>query len=99
MNIIKSLTARIEEYRQTNKNPCKNYATEGAAEKATSEMAQDAARYFHINNDIRATPANYVVFYVEGWGRWVGCIQLSELLQRKTSTGGYIGYCKDFFTF
>ena len=50
-NIIAELTARIEEYRATNKNPCKNYATEAAAEKAIRdkklaeiEAANKAAR-------------------------------------------------------
>jgi hypothetical protein len=33
-NIITTLTARIEEYRAENKNPCKNYGSEAAAEKA-----------------------------------------------------------------
>ena len=45
-NIITELTARIEDYRSTNKNPCKNYATQAAAEKATAKMAQAAAIYF-----------------------------------------------------
>ena len=39
-NIITELTARIEDYRSTNKNPCKNYATQAAAEKATAKMAR-----------------------------------------------------------
>lgn len=99
MNIIKDLISRIENYRHTNKNPCKNYATEAAAEKATAAMAQAVATHFHIAGADDARSANYVVFYVESWERWVGCIQLSELIQRKTSTGGYLGFCQDFFTF
>jgi hypothetical protein len=99
MNIIASLTARIEEYRATNKQPCKNYATEAAAEKATAQMAQDAANYFHKERGVEARPAQYVVFYNEAWGRWVGGINLSELIQRQSSTGGYLGYCKGFYTF
>jgi len=98
MNIITSLTERIEDYRSTNKQPCKNYATQEAAEKATAKMAGDAAKYFTRPNE-QVKSANYVVFYVEAWGRWVGCINLSELLGRKTSTGGYVGFCKNFFTY
>ena len=100
MNIIKEMTARIEEYRADNKQPCKNYATEAAAEKATAKMAQDAANYFTvIGREENAKSARYVVFYVEAWGRWVGCIDLSELLTRKNTTGGYLGFCTGFFTF
>lgn len=98
-NVIRDLTARIEEYRSTNKRPCKNYATEAAAEKATADMAQRAATYFDKQNRADAPSAHYVVFYVEAWGRWVGCINLSELIQRSNSTGGYLGFCTGFFTY
>lgn len=98
MNIIRTLTARIEEYRATNKNPCKNYATEAAAEKATAEMALRAAKYF-AKQGTEVRSARYVVFYVEAWGRWVGCIDLTELMQRSSSTGGYLGICTGFYTF
>ena len=96
--IIEKLTARIEEYYATNKNPCKNYATEEAAKKATKKMAQEAATYFDLENRKDAPEADYVVFYVEKMGRWVGCINLSELLHRANSTGGYLGFCRNFFT-
>jgi hypothetical protein len=99
MNIINDLTARIEEYRATNKQPCKNYATEAAAEKATAEMAQRAATYFDQQGRADARPANYVVFYNEAWGRWVGAIDLTNLLNRSNSTGGYLGFCTGFFTY
>ena len=45
MNIIQSLTERIEEYRATNKQPCKNYATKEAAEKATAAASAKAGAY------------------------------------------------------
>lgn len=99
MNIIETLTARIEDYRATNKQPCKNYATREAAEKATAKMAQSAARYFDAQNRDDAPSARYVVFFDEAWGRWVGAIELSELLRRPNSTGGYLGFCTGFFTF
>ncbi|MGB5862318.1 MAG: hypothetical protein WBH52_28265 [Pseudomonas aeruginosa] len=97
-NIITTLTARIEEYRATNKNPCKNYATQQAAEKATADMAQRAATHFDRDQRADAPSADYVVFYVEPWGRWVGAINLSQLVNRKHSTGGYLGFCKGFYT-
>lgn len=98
-NIIKQLTARVEDYYTTNKKPCKLYKTEEAAEFATSNMAQAAANYFlrhEIGTD--AASADYVVFYVESIGKWVGAINLSELLRRPESTGGYLGFCKGFYT-
>lgn len=97
-NIIETLTARIEDYRKENKNPCKNYATKEAAEKATAKMALEAAAYFNHPDNLQFESAKYVVFYVEAWGRWVGCINLSELIRRSTSTGGYLGFCTGFYT-
>jgi hypothetical protein len=95
MNIIQSLTERIEEYRATNKQPCKNYATKEAAEKATAAASAKAGAYFDTN----AQPARYVVFFVEAWGRWVGAMDYSELLSRKSARGGYIGAVAGFFTY
>lgn len=98
-NIIENLTARIENYRATNKQPCKNYATKEAAEKATAKMAQRAANYFDKYDRDNAPSANYLVFFNEAWGRWVGAIDLSDLLRRPNSTGGYLGFCAGFFTY
>jgi hypothetical protein len=94
-NIIAQLTARIEEYRTENKNPCKNYATEAAAEKALSEAATKAGAYFDKNSQ----PARYVVFFIPAWNRWVGAMDYTELFSRKTFTGGYIGAVKGFYTY
>jgi hypothetical protein len=99
MNIIDNLIARIEDYRATNKQPCKSYATKAAAEKATATMAQRAATYFDQQNRTDARPANYVVFYNEAWGRWVGAIDLTNLLNRSNTTGGYLGFCTGFYTY
>lgn len=97
-NIITTITGRIEEHRKENKNPCKSYKTQEAAEKATADMAQRAAIYFDANGDSNARSADYVVFYVESWGRWVGAINLSQLLNRPNSRGGYVGFCTGFYT-
>ena len=40
MNIIENVIERVEAYRKTNQNPCKNYATKKSAEKATKKMAK-----------------------------------------------------------
>lgn len=85
MNIIKNLIERIEDYRKTNANPCKSYATEAAAEKATAQVAADCAVYFHGQTgsaDTNIPSAHYVVFYVPSWGRWVGAINQSEVMRR-----------------
>jgi|TARA_R110000787_G_scaffold142541_1_gene256198 hypothetical protein len=95
MNIIKEMTRRIEETREHNKVPCKNYATEEAAEKALAKMATLVGQHHGTRQ------ADYVVFYNEAWGRWVGAISLNELLQRADSWGGYIGLSADrgFYSF
>jgi hypothetical protein len=94
-NIIKTLTARIEEYRATNKQPCKNYATEAAAEKATAAAAEAAGRYFAEDGK----SARYVVFFIPAWNRWVGCMDYSEMFSRSTAKGGYIGAITGFYTY
>jgi|LakMenE18May11ns_1017448.scaffolds.fasta_scaffold9665783_1 hypothetical protein len=98
MNIIDSLIVRIEDYRATNKNPCKNYGSQAAAEKAIAKTAQLAGEYF-ARDQSQAQSARYVVFYIEAWGRWVGAIDLTELLSRKNSTGGYLGICGNIYTY
>lgn len=92
MNVIKDLTKRIEEYRETNNSPCKNYGSEAAAEKAAKKMAMTAAEHF-TKQGKTVRPARYVVFFIESWGRWVAAIDLSELVNRSSSTGGYLGIC------
>lgn len=95
MNIIESLTARIEEYRLTNKQPCKNYATQQSAEKATAAAAAAAGKYF----DREGAASRYVVFFVPAWGRWVGALDYTEMFRRHTANGGYIGAIAGFYTY
>ena len=95
MNIIETVTGRIEAYRATNKQPCKNYATESAAEKATAAAATAAGKYF--DRDGRAP--RYVVFFIPAWNRWVGAMDYTELFRRSTAKGGYVGAIKGFFTY
>jgi len=95
MNVIDTLIARIEKYRATNKQPCKNYGSKEAAEKATAAAAAKAGTYF----DRDGVPARYVVFYNEAWGRWVGAMDYTELLSRKSAQGGYLGAITGFYTF
>lgn len=97
-NIIATITGRIENRLKETKEPCKNYATKKAAEIATAKKAQEAANHFAKSPDGQHS-ARYVVFYVESWKRWVGAIDLTELLNRKTSTGGYLGFCIGFYTY
>lgn len=98
-NLIDKLTARIEDYRTTNKNPCKNYKTKEAAEKATARAAQHVGTCFDRAYRKDAPSAEYVVFYIEQWGKWVGCINMSEVLRRPESAGGYLGIEPGFFKY
>jgi hypothetical protein len=95
MNIITSLIARIEDYRKTNKNPCKNYCTYAAAEKAVIVAAAKAGKYF----DSTEKPARYVVFFNPEWKRYNAALDYTELLSRKTAVGGYLGAVTGFFTY
>jgi hypothetical protein len=99
MDIIASLIARVEEYRATNKNPCKNYGTQAAAQAAAAKVAQQVADHFAKDRSRAAQPAHYVVFYVPAWGRWTAALDYSELLRRDTSTGGYLGVAKGWYTY
>ena len=86
-NIIATLTARIEAARAENAKPCKSYATEARAEAAVAECAKACGHHFDSTNE----EARYVVFYVASWGRWVGAVDMTEILRRPTSMGGYVG--------
>jgi len=101
MNQVDSIIQRVEDYRATNKNPCKSYKTKAAAEKATARVAQIAADHFAILRNIGAVPARYMVVYVPAWGRYVGAIDLTEVMGRQSSTGGYLGICSahGFFSY
>jgi hypothetical protein len=93
MNIIQDLLKRVEAYRETNQNPCKNYATEASAEKATKKMAETMGIRFGSR-----VSARYIVFYNDAWGRWIGAIDMSELLSRDDIHGGY-GICQNFYSY
>lgn len=95
MNIIESLTARIEDGLKETKKPCKSYKTEAAANKALAAYAEQAGKYF----DQTGRPCRYVVFYMPQMQRWVGALDYSELLNRSTSTGGYLGFIKGIYCY
>lgn len=94
MNVINNLTDRIESYRKETKNPCKNYATKENAEKATAKMAERSIIGFGCDKS-----ANYIVFYIEAWGRWVGAIDINEMMRRPDCEGGYLGAFTGFYTY
>lgn len=96
MNIITELTNRIEKTRTINANPCKNYATEAAAEKAAYKMALIVANHHNLEK-----AADYVVFFNQAWGRWNSAINLSAVVNNPNSCGGYLGLAaqKGFYTY
>lgn len=101
MNIAKDLIARVEEYRATNKTPCKSYATEAKAEAVAKELAVKYAAHFCARRFETQEPCRYIVVFNEAWGRWIVGFDFSQLLSRNTSTGGYIGIASadGFFTY
>lgn len=92
MNVIDNLTSRIEERLTETATPCKTYKTKEAAEKATAKMAQIAADLIAIDWRNGQKSARHVVFYVEAMGRWVGAVDMTELISRKTSGFGWNVY-------
>lgn len=97
MNITKEMTKRVIEARGNNKVfPCKVYGTEANAEKATAAAALNVARTF-VPAGEETLSAQYIVAYVQEWGKWVGFICMSEVINRKNFTGGYLGCEMGFF--
>lgn len=101
MNVAAQLIARIEARRAETKNPCKSYASEAKAEAVAEELALQFANYFAAFNTTDIRPCRYIVVYNKAWGRWVVGFDFTELLSRKSSTGGYLGVASDkgFFTY
>lgn len=103
MNIIKEIVKRLEDARGSNKGyPCKTFATELAAEKATADMAQKVANYFipehRRSGDARS--ARFILIQMPEWdNRWVGVIDQTEVMGRPDATGGYLGIAKGFFVY
>ena len=96
MNIIESVTSRIESYRKENKNPCKSYATKAAAEKAAAKVAKMVGDHHMIDQS-----ANYIVFFNEAWGRWNAAIDVTGVINHHKAAGGYIGLAASmgFYTY
>jgi hypothetical protein len=88
-NVVTDLIARIEDRRTETKNPCKHYSTEAKAESVAKNLSKEFATHFAI--DKTQQPCRYVVAFDQAWGRWVVGFDLTELMGRTTSTGGYVG--------
>ena len=95
MNILQEITNRIERRASETKNPCKLYKTESAAEKAGAKMAAIVGEHHDTKT------ARYLVLKVESLGKWTAAIDLTELLSRHDSIGGYVGLAanKGFYTY
>lgn len=91
MNIVQKLTGRILNRLEETKTPCKNYATEKAADLEGQRVAKIAAEHLEVSD------VDYIVFYVEFWGRWCVAFNLQKAFQQ--GKGGYIGICGDHFTY
>lgn len=90
MNIVKNLVERVSIVYESNKKPCKNYATIERAEKEAEKVSAKASNYFGVEVD-------YIVFFVPVMSRYcIGFNIQKVILQGK---GGYLGICGDHFTF
>lgn len=100
MNMVKELVKRVEARFAETKNPCKSYSSEERAEKVATQIAQEVANYFNRNKpNETARPMRYLVVYIPSMQRWVIGFDMSELINRASSTGGYLGICGEHFTF
>jgi hypothetical protein len=100
-NVVKELIIRIENRRAETAHPCKSYATEAKAEAVAEKYATIFANYFTRFDATNIKPCRYIVAYNEAWGKWVIGFDFTELLGRRTSTGGYLGVASDkgFYTY
>jgi hypothetical protein len=96
MNIIKSLQDRIASRLTETVNPCKSYGSYATADAKGADVAAAMADYFQSTR-----PANYVVvsFEVGGKTRHTPCFDLTGLLARPETTGGYLGFAEGFYTY
>lgn len=94
MNVITKLVERVEEYYETNKKPCKSYATEANAEKAAHKVVQKIADCYNDEEKL----VEYIVFFVPAMGRWTVAFDISKLINKH---GGYVGVVSDmgYFTY
>jgi hypothetical protein len=99
MNITANLIARIEDRYTETKTPCKSYKTEASAIKVAEKIAQEVANYFQADRSNTARPMRYVVVMVPAMNRYCIGFDMTELINRSSSTGGYLGVCGDHFTY
>lgn len=99
MNLVKDLVARIERRLTETKKPCKLYATEAQAEKVAEEQAEFLGAYF--TNVAHPRPARYLIVHIPSVGKYAIGFDMTEVMSRKSSIGGYLGVMSDrgFYTF
>jgi len=88
MNVITKLVERVEEYYETNKKPCKSYASESNAEKAAHKVVEKIAKYYSDEEKM----VEYVVFFVPAMQRWTVAFNTTKLINKH---GGYAGIVSD----
>jgi len=99
MNIETSIIDRVTSRYSENKNPCKSYKTKEAADRATMQAALEMADEFTSQSACEKIPARYILVFIPAMGRWVGALDMTEMLRRSTSQGGYLGVCKGFYKY
>ena len=66
---IEQMIDWMESHRKYAQDPCKNYATRENAEKAVAKAAEKFG-------------ADYIVFYNDAWGRWIGAINTGDFSKK-----------------
>ncbi|ACV50173.1 hypothetical protein [Delftia phage PhiW-14] len=81
------------------KEPCRTYATQASCLIAAKKMAQATANHFALDQSKDAVPADFFMMLIPNLNRWTFCIHLSEVIKRESSTGGFLGFCSDIYTY
>jgi len=102
MNITSKLLQRINDRLTETKTPCKLYKSYENADKAGKKVAARSALHFtpcsaEVVANVEAT--HYLVVFIPSIRKYTVCFDLTELVSRRTTSGGYLGICGDFYTY
>ena len=87
MREIDDTVSRCEDWRTTNKNPCKSYKSEHSANIIAGKHADVYGRFY----DRKGEKMKYHIAFVPSWGRYIIIFDMTEMAARPEFCGGYIG--------
>ena len=79
--------SRCEDWRLTNKNPCKSYKSEHSANIAAGKLSVIYGSFY----DRKGEKMKYHIALVPSWGRYIIVFDMTEMAARPEFRGGYIG--------